>query len=245
MRRADRLFDIIQALRTAAHPVTAAALAEQLEVTVRTIYRDIAALQGSRVPIEGAPGLGYVLRRGFDVPPLMFTSEEADAIAIGVRLLRRLRDAKLEQAADSVLAKLAVVVPKPLQPHLLSAPIYVSDGDTPPATGVDPAKLRDAIHAARKVVIVYIDEQGRHTHRTVRPIAMAYYVDVTVLGAWCELRNDFRNFRVDRISDARLLDERFVAESARLMAEWLALPKHRPDATNVEPKELVSRAAAI
>src|SRR5271165_4209021 len=91
MRRADRLFDIIQALRTTPHPVTAAALAEQLEVTVRTIYRDIAALQGSRVPIEGAPGLGYVLRRGFDLPPLMFTAEEADAIAVGLRLLRRLR----------------------------------------------------------------------------------------------------------------------------------------------------------
>ena len=243
MRRADRLFDIIQALRTVRHPVTAAALAEQLEVTVRTIYRDIAALQGSRVPIEGAPGLGYVLRRGYDLPPLMFTSEEADAIAVGVRLLRRLRDAKLQQAAESVLAKLVVVVPEPLQPHLVSAPIYVSDGDAPPVTGVDPGVLRDAIHEARKVAIAYVDERGRHTHRTVRPIAMAYYVDVTVLGAWCELRNDFRNFRVDRISNAELLDERFLAESSRLMAEWLALPKHRPDATPVELKERVSRSA--
>jgi len=243
MRRADRLFDIIQALRTARHPVTAAALAEQLEVTVRTIYRDIAALQGSRVPIEGAPGLGYVLRRGYDLPPLMFTSEEADAIAVGVRLLRRLRDAKLQQAAESVLAKLAVVVPEPLQPHLVSAPIYVSDGDAPPVTGIDPAVLRDAIHEARKMAIAYVDERGQYTHRTVRPIAMAYYVDVTVLGAWCELRNDFRNFRVDRISNAELLDERFLAESSRLMAEWLALPKHRPNATPVELKERVSRSA--
>src|SRR5689334_1520099 len=179
-------------LRTATQPVTAAALAERLEVTVRTIYRDIAALQGSRVPIEGAPGLGYVLRRGFDLPPLMFTSEEADAIAIGVRLLRRLRDAKLQQAAERVLAKLAVVVPESLQPHLVAAPIYVSDGDAPSVTGVDPAALRDAIHDARKIAIAYTDEQGRHTHRTVRPIAMAYYVDITLLGAWCELRNDFR-----------------------------------------------------
>jgi predicted DNA-binding transcriptional regulator YafY len=245
MRRADRLFDIIQALRTARYPVTAAALAEQLEVTARTIYRDIAALQGSRVPIEGAPGLGYVLRRGYDLPPLMFTSEEADAIAIGVRLLRRLRDAKLQQAAESVLAKLAVVVPEPLQPHLVSAPVYVSDGDAPPVTGLDPAVLRDAIHEARKVAIAYIDEQGHHTQRTVRPIAMAYYVDVTVLGARCELRNDFRNFRVDRISDAQLLGERFFAESAKLLAEWLALPKHRSDESPVEPTELVSPAAAM
>jgi len=245
MRRADRLFDIIQALRTAAHPVTAATLAERLEVTVRTIDRDIAALQGSRVPIEGAPGLGYVLRRGFDLPPLMFTSEEADAIAIGVRLLRRLRDVKLQRAAESVLAKLAVVAPEPLQTHLVSAPIYVSDGDAPPVTGVDPAVLRDAIHEARKVSVAYIDEQGRCTRRTIRPIAMAYYVDVTVLGAWCELRNDFRNFRVDRISDARLLNERFLGESGKLMAEWLALPKHRPEESVLEPKELVSRTTAI
>jgi predicted DNA-binding transcriptional regulator YafY len=111
MRRADRLFDIIQTLRSAPQPLTAATIAEKLEVTVRTIYRDIAALQASRVPIEGAPGLGYVLRRGFDLPPLMFTLEETDAIAIGVRLLRRLRDPKLQKAAESVLAKLAAVVP--------------------------------------------------------------------------------------------------------------------------------------
>jgi predicted DNA-binding transcriptional regulator YafY len=245
MRRADRLFDIIQVLRTARHPITAATLAEQLEVTARTIYRDIAALQGSRVPIEGAPGLEYVLRRGLDLPPLMFTSEEADAIAIGVRLLRRLRDAKLQRAAESVLAKLAVVVPEPLQPHLVAAPIYVSDGDAPAVTGADPAALRDAIHEARKMAIAHIDEQGRHTHRTIRPIAMAYYVDATLLGAWCELRSDFRNFRVDRISNARLLDERFIAESGKLLAEWLALPKHRSVETTVESKQRVSRTAAI
>ena len=93
------------------------------------------------------------------------------------------------------------------------------------------------------MAIAYIDEQGRHTRRTIRPIAVAYYVDATVLGAWCELRSDFRNFRVDRISNAELLDERFLAESSRLMAEWLALPKHRPNATPVELKERVSRSA--
>jgi predicted DNA-binding transcriptional regulator YafY len=127
----------------------------------------------------------------------------------------------------------------------VSAPIYVSDGDAPPVSGVDPAVLRDAIHEARKMAIAYIDEETHHTQRTIRPIAMAYYVDVTVLGAWCELRNDFRNFRVDRISNAQLLDERFTAESAKLLAAWLALPKHRPGESLVEPRELVRRAAAI
>jgi predicted DNA-binding transcriptional regulator YafY len=232
MRRADRLFDIIQTLRTAKGPVTAAALADSLEVTVRTIYRDIAALQGSRVPIEGAPGLGYVLRRGFDLPPLMFTSEEADAVAVGVRLLRRLRDPKLQAAAESVLAKLAEVVPAPLQPHLMAAPVFVSDGSVPLPTGVDPAELRAAIHEARKIVIAYLDENERRTERTIWPIAMAYYVDVTLIGAWCELRQDFRHFRVDRIVHARLLDERFPADKGKLMAEWLALRKDRPEAAD-------------
>jgi predicted DNA-binding transcriptional regulator YafY len=245
MRRADRLFDIIQSLRSAHQPMTAAALADELEVTVRTIYRDIAALQASRVPIEGAPGLGYVLRRGFDLPPLMFTAEEADAIAIGVRLLRRLRDAKLQHAAESVLAKLAVVLPEPLQPLLVAAPIYVSEGNAPETAGVDPAELRRAIHDARKVAITYTDEAGHRTHRTIRPIAMAYYVDVTVLGAWCELRNDFRNFRVDRILGAELLGERFAAESAKLTAEWLSLPKDRPDAVSVEPQRAETSAAPV
>ena len=101
--------------------------------------------------------------------------------------------------------------------------------------------LRDAIHEARKVSVAYIDERGHCTRRTIRPIAMAYYVDVAVLGAWCELRNDFRNFRVDRISDARFLNERFLGESGKLMAEWLALPKQRPEESLLEPKGTKSR----
>jgi len=231
MRRADRLFDIIQILRTASHPITAAALAEKLEVTVRTIYRDIAALQGSRVPIEGAPGLGYVMRRGFDLPPLMFTTEEIDAIAVGVRLLRRLRDRKLQEAAESVLGKLSAVVPPPLQSQLVAAPLYVSDGSAPAVTGIDLSQLRSAIRETRKLAITYIDEEGRHTQRRIWPIAMAYYVDVTLVGAWCELRNDFRHFCVDRILASDVLDERFAADSGRLAAEWLALRKDRPNAS--------------
>ena len=182
MRRADRLFDIIQSLRTAARPMTAAALTDKLEVTARTIYRDIAALQASRVPIEGAPGLGYVLRRRFYLPPLMFTADEADALAIGVRLLRRLRDPKLQSAAESVLAKLAAVVPDPLQSHLVAAPVFVSEGSAPPVCGVDLGELRRAIHETRKISIDYADEGGRQTRRTIWRLAMAYYVDVTLIG---------------------------------------------------------------
>jgi predicted DNA-binding transcriptional regulator YafY len=227
MRRADRLFDIIQALRQAPRPVTAAALAERLEVTVRTVYRDIAALQASRVPIEGAPGLGYVLRRGFDLPPLMFTSDELDAIAVGARLVRRLRDPGLQQAAESVLSKVATVLPDALRPQVARAPFYVSEGSAATPTGIDLAAVRSAIRDCRKLRIAYVDEQGRRTRRTIWPIAMAYYVDVTLLAAWCELRRDYRHFRVERIGYSAVLDERFPAEDGRLLERWFALQAGR------------------
>src|ERR1700716_3998554 len=126
--RADRLFDVIQVLRSAKKPVTAAALADELEVTVRTIYRDIATLQARRVPIEGAPGVGYVLRKSFDLPPLNFTIDEIEAISVGARMVNRLKDPKLQEAAQSVLAKVTVAVPERLRPHIADAPIYVSPG---------------------------------------------------------------------------------------------------------------------
>jgi predicted DNA-binding transcriptional regulator YafY len=228
MRRADRLFDVIQTLRAAKVPVTAAMLAVGLEVTVRTVYRDIAALQASRVPIEGAPGIGYVLRRGFDLPPLMFTSDEVDAIAVGARLVRRLRDPQLTHAADRVLAKIDTALPEALRDQLAAEPFYVSDGSAPEMV-IDLAEIRRAIRETRKIVLGYRDENGRLTRRTIWPIALAYYVDVTLIGAWCELRQDFRNFRADRIRRADILDDNFPGDQRRLMEEWLALRKDRPN----------------
>lgn len=220
MRRSDRLFDIIQRLRTAKGPVTAAALAAELEVTPRTIYRDIATLQARRVPIDGAAGLGYVLRKSFDLPPLMFTAEEVEAIAVGARLVRRLRDAKLQEAADSVFSKVTVVLSEALRRQLVSTPFFVSPGDTVEPRGVDLADVRAAIRDSRKLHISYADEQGRRTNRTIWPIAMAYYVDVTLVGAWCELRNGYRNFRVERIQSSTVLDEFFDQDNGRLFREW-------------------------
>ncbi|MBS0540571.1 MAG: YafY family transcriptional regulator [Proteobacteria bacterium] len=228
MRRSDRLFDIIQRLRSASQPTTAAALAEELEVTPRTVYRDIATLQARRVPIEGAAGVGYLLRRGFDLPPLNFTIDEAEAIAVGARLVQRLKDPKLQGAARSVLAKVAVVVPERLRPYVADAPIYVSPGIAAEAEGADLAEVRAAIRDSAKLYISYADERGRRTNRTIWPIAMAYYVDVTLVGAWCELRADYRNFRVERILSSRVLDERFDQDNGRLFREWSALPKERP-----------------
>ena len=230
MRRADRLFDILQLLRVAAHPTTAATIAEQLEVTVRTVYRDIATLQARRVPIEGAAGIGYVLRRGFDLPPLMFTDDEIDAITVGARMVRRLRDPGLQAAADSELAKVTTVLPEVLRSGITAAPFFVSQGDAETPTGIDLANLRRAIRETRKVKITYADVQGRQSDRTVWPVAMAYYVDVTVLGAWCELRRDFRHFRVERIIASTISDDQFPTEDGKLMERWFALQKQQTPA---------------
>jgi predicted DNA-binding transcriptional regulator YafY len=228
MRRSDRLFDIIQRLRTARRPVTAATLAADLEVNQRTVYRDIATLQARRVPIDGEAGVGYVLRKGFDLPPLMFTADEIEAIAVGARMVQRLRDPKLQEAAASVLAKVTTVLPDTIRDSLTSSHIFVSPGLAASAKGIDLAELRAAIRDSRKLYIAYADEKGRRTNRTVWPIAMAYYVDVTLVGAWCELRADYRNFRVERIQSSRVLDEHFDQDNGRLFREWSALPKERP-----------------
>ena len=230
MRRSDRLFDIIQRLRTATKPTTAAMLANDLEVTPRTVYRDIATLQARRVPIEGAAGVGYVLRKGFDLPPLMFTIDEVEAIAVGARLVRRLRDPKLQAAADAVLAKVTVVVPERMRAHIADAPIWVSPGMAAEAQGADLAEIRAAIRDSAKLYISYADEKGRRSNRTIWPIAMAYYVDATLVGAWCELRGDYRNFRVERIQSSKVLEEHFDQEGGRLFREWSALPKEKPAA---------------
>jgi len=222
MRRADRLFDIIQTLRVAKQPMTAATLADRLEVAVRTVYRDIAALQARRIPVEGAAGVGYVLRRGFDLPPLMFTADEVDAIAVGARLVRRLRDTGLQDAAESVLSKIATILRDPLRTGVVSAPFYVSDGDAVTPKGIDLSDVRYAIRETRKMRITYADAGGQRSNRTIWPIAMAYYVDVTLIGAWCELRLDYRHFRVERIVTSTLLDETFSTAGGKLVEGWLA-----------------------
>lgn len=225
MRRADRLFDIIQALRGTSRPTTAAMLARQLEVTTRTIYRDVATLQARRIPIEGEPGVGYMLRRGFDLPPLMFTTEEVEAIAVGAHLVHRIRDPKLQEAAESVLRKLQHTVPQELRAQLASPRFYVSEGSAVRPEGVELLRVREAIRACLKMRITYLDQQGRRTRRTICPIATVYYVDVTVIAAWCELRGGFRQLRADRIQRSKTLAATFASDSRRLIEEWRALPR--------------------
>jgi predicted DNA-binding transcriptional regulator YafY len=219
MRRADRLFDIIQLLRSAKVPLTAATLATELEVTPRTVYRDVATLQARRVPIEGAPGLGYVLKRGFDLPPLMLTSDEIEAIVVGARLLRRTGDAGLQEAAARVLSKVEVVLPEALRGYLASPTAFVSERGAP--AGADLSVIRAAIRDERKLHIDYVDEQGRTSARTIWPFAVAYYVEATLISAWCELRDDFRHFRADRVQGLTVLDTGFPVPGRTLLADWL------------------------
>ena len=222
LRRADRLFDILRILRSATGPLTAAAIADQLEVTVRTIYRDVATLQARRIPIEGAPGIGYVLRRGFELPPLMFTEDEAEAIAVGVRMLARTGDPGLQKAAESVLSKVTLVVPDLLREYLSATPVYVSKSGAPvPAQRDLPTVIRHAIRDSRKMRFLYEDESGRRTRRVIQPFAVAYYVEATLVCAWCELRNAIRHFRTDRVLSAEVLDEAFTIPET-VIAEWLA-----------------------
>lgn len=230
MRRADRLFDIIQALRAANGPLTAAQIADQLEVTPRTIYRDIANLQASRVPIEGAAGLGYVLRPGFDLPPLMFTRDEIEAILVGARLIKRTGDAGLQAAAQGVLSKLSVALPLHLKDHLDLAPVYVSPYGAASPSRANPDEIRTAIRERRKIQMDYVDADGGATSRVVLPLALAYFVEATLLCGWCELRQDHRNFRLDRIQEMSVLSEDFAADHDRLMREWLALSQRPPGA---------------
>ena len=222
MTRSLRLLDIIQLLRRAKAPMTARTIAQELEVTPRTIYRDVVALQAMRVPIEGAAGVGYVMRAGLDVPPLMFTADELEAIAVGLSLLGRTRDGGLQAAAGRVTRKIADVLQPDGARHIEAAGLAVSPWTAVPKPDVDLSLLRRAIREERKLCFRYRDAATASTERTVRPIALTYYVDSVVLAAWCELRGDFRHFRPDRMEDCREEGDGFRGEGGRLRAAWQA-----------------------
>ena len=169
--------------------------------------------------------MGYVLRRGYDLPPLMFTADEVEAMAVGMRLLRRTRDPGLQQAAESVLSKLAAVLPARLRGSLDTPPFHVSEGDAREPGAISLAALRVAIREANKLRITYRDLGGTASERVIRPVAMEYYVEVTLVCAWCELRHDYRHFRADRIEAAAVLPESFAAERERLLSGWMALAR--------------------
>jgi predicted DNA-binding transcriptional regulator YafY len=222
MRRADRLFQIIQILRRSSRPVTAAALAAELETSKRSVYRDVAALIGQRVPIQGEAGFGYVLDGGFDLPPLMLTSDEVEAAALGAQWVANHGDALLARAAHDLIAKIAATVPKNLRPLILDASARTPPAWKIPPDGIDVAQTRAWIRLGRKIALTYRDEQKRKTRRTVWPVVVGYRDASRMLIGWCELRQDFRSFRVDRIVGADFLEERYPTRPAALRAKWLA-----------------------
>lgn len=217
MPRSTRLFEIIQFLRQADAPVTAQEIAVALEVTKRTIYRDMAALQGMRLPIEGEAGIGYVMRGGFDLPPLMFTSDEVEAIVVGLALLGRTGDLGLERAASSAAAKISDVLPENAQ---RVAPLHVSRWNKIPTAAVQPGTLRRFIREDAELTITYIDLQERRTTRDIKPLALVYYIDAVLLAAWCESRQAFRHFRIDRIETCAPTGQSFSALSENLVKQW-------------------------
>jgi predicted DNA-binding transcriptional regulator YafY len=231
MRRADRLFQIIQVLRRSTRPVTAADLAEELETSKRSIYRDISALIGQRVPIRGEAGFGYVLEGGFDLPPLMLTTEEVEAAVLGAQWVAGHGDAALARAAHDLMAKIAATIPENLRPLVLDAGARTPPAWKIPPDGLDVAQARAWIRLGRKIALVYLDAESRKTERVIWPIVVGYYDAVRHLVGWCELRNDFRSFRIDRVAGADFLEERYPARPSQLRAKWLkSLPEDEPPA---------------
>ncbi|MCO5730926.1 YafY family protein [Rhizobium sp. SSA_523] len=220
MRKASRLFEIIQILRIARRPVTAAQIAERLEVTVRSIYRDIAALQAMRVPIDGERGIGYLLRPGFHLPPLMFSIEETEAIVLALGLLERLGDPQLTDAASRLSDKIANAMPAPLRQPLVAGALHAWGSAMPQPESIALSAVRRAIREEEKLAIGYRDEQGRETERIIRPIALIYYSQAATIVAWCELREGIRSFRADRVTQCSETARFFRGEGDRLRQIW-------------------------
>jgi len=223
MTRTSRLFQLMDALRGKRRPVTAAQLAEQLAVSERTIYRDIQTLAQLGAPVDGSAGVGYVLRSGFFLPPLMFDADELEALVLGARWVRHQGDAALSEAAARALAKIATATPRDLRDHMAETSLWVPAG--PQSTAPDPfvQPAREAIRRQCKLRIAYRDEKDAASERVVWPFALAYFQERRVMAAWCELRDAIRHFRIDRIVQAELGKERYPTPRHALLKTWRAM----------------------
>ena len=226
MRRADRLFQLVQIIR-GRRLTTAAFLAQRLEVSERTVYRDVADLQHQGVPIEGEAGVGYRLGAGFDLPPLMFTQDEASALVAAARLAQSWVDPALARDIETGLGKILSVLPPAARVSAEALALYA------PALGLGDAlrrrlqTLREAVQARQKLRLHYRDVSGDASERTVRPLGCFYWGKVWTLSTWCELRNDFRGFRIDRMDAVDVLPERFRDEAGKTLADMLRQVKAR------------------
>lgn len=220
MTRSARLLQLIEALRARRRPVTAAVLAEELGVTVRTIYRDVATLAAEGVPIDGEAGIGYVLRPGFMMPPLMLPEEEIEALVLGLRLVGARGDVPLARAGRQALARILAVLPPDLRERAEGAGLMAGPSAAVAEPAIDLSLVRAALRAEHKLGIHYVDGGGRGSDRTIWPIALAFFEQVRLVVAWCELRQDFRSFRADRILSLAATGERYPRRRRRLLHEW-------------------------
>ena len=218
MRRAERLFQIVQLIR-GRRLSTAAFLAERLEVSERTVYRDVAELMAQGVPIEGEAGVGYRMQVGFDLPPLMFTKDEAQALVASVRIAQARLDVALGRHAEAALSKILSVLPAAARAAAESLAVYAPPVGPDAATLARLETLRVAAEGRCKIRMVYTDLKGQRSERVVRPLGCFYWSAVWTLAAWCETREAFRSFRVDLISELQVLDERFRDEPGKTLAD--------------------------
>jgi len=221
MRPADRLFQIVLLLGRG-RVLTAKTMAQRLEVSERTIYRDIQDLALSGVPIEGEAGVGYCLRRGYQMPPLMFDEQELQALVFGADVAKSWGDVAMGQAADRILAKIDAVLPERLRPQLHSQRLVVPDVRMSETATRMLGDVRDAINTRTRMFLEYHDAGRETSERIVWPLTLAYWGRSWTLGAWCELRQDFRSFRIDRISLARALRSTFPDEPGKRIEDYFA-----------------------
>jgi predicted DNA-binding transcriptional regulator YafY len=222
MSRARRLLELLEILRRRRRPVAGAVLAEELGVSLRTLYRDVASLQEQGAEIAGEAGLGYVLGPGFTLPPLMFSVDEVEALALGARWVAKRADSPLAGAAENALAKIAAVLP-PDRADLIAAPTLIVGPGAPIAAGEAHLTLiRQAIRAERKLAIAYVDASGARTRRLIWPFALGFFDSARVVAAWCETRAAFRHFRADRIEALEASEARYPRRRHALMREWRA-----------------------
>ncbi len=220
MTRTERLLDLLQILRRHRSPILGATLAAELRVSLRTVYRDIATLRGQGAGIEGEPGIGYLLRPGFTLPPLMFSVEELEALVLGSRWVAlRSDDRGLAAAGRDALAKIAAVLPDALRREVEAATLLVGPA-TPHIDTVDTGLVREAIRHEQKLEISYRDADGRRTTRTIWPFAIGFFERARVVVAWCERRRGFRHFRLDRVTKLEVTTARYPRGRAALLAEW-------------------------
>jgi predicted DNA-binding transcriptional regulator YafY len=215
-------------LRRHRQPVNGRTLASELGVSIRTLYRDIAALQAQGASIDGEPGLGYVLRPGFTLPPLMFSEDEIEALVLGSRWVADRGDARLGAAARNALVKVAAVLPADLRDDLDGSALFVGPGQPVVAGNAELATIRKAIRSERKLGITYLDRDATETRRTIWPFALGFFDRVRVVAAWCELREGFRHFRADRIVALMASEVRYPRRRQTLLKEWREIEGIRP-----------------